>query len=405
VRATATPSSLPGDYEFRHQVRVRFAETDAMGIVHHSRYLPMMEEARVAYLRHIDHPYQSIRDDGMEMAVIEVFLQYRQPLLFDDLVDVHVTLATVDRASFQMAYLLTVDGEARATGVTVHGCTRDGRPTRLPPWLKRLDPTAPAPPAVVIATDRLSVEVAPGNGGRLAQITGDGVELLVGRADGPDPGATMAWGSYPMVPWAGRIRRGQFTFDGVEHSVPVNFGGHAIHGVGFDLPWAVTRHDADRVELELAMPSDRRWPFGGVSRQTIAVDGAVVRCELSVTAGAQAMPATLGWHPWFRKPDRFEFHPTAMYERDDEWIAVDRLVDVPDRAWDDCFINVEPVRFSVGGVDLRMTSGCDHWVVFDMRDHATCVEPQTGPPDAFNIRPNRLEPGETLTAWFELAIE
>jgi aldose 1-epimerase len=405
VRATASPPSDPGAYEFRHQVRVRFAETDAMGIVHHSRYLPIMEEARVAYLRHIDHPYQSIREEGIEMAVIEVFLQYRQPLLFDDLVDVHVTLATVDRASFQMAYLLTVDGQVRATGVTVHGCTREGRPTRLPAWLKRLDPAAPAPPALVIGSHRLSLEVAPGNGGRIAQIVADGVELLVGRGEGPDPGATMSWGSYPMVPWAGRIRRGRFSFDGTEHTLPLNFGGHAIHGVGFDLPWAVTRHDPDRIELELSLPSDRRWPLGGTANQVIAVDDGTLRCELSVTAGAQAMPAALGWHPWFRKPDRFEFGPTAMFERDDEGITVDRLVEVPDRPWDDCFVNTEPVRFTVAGVDLRMTSDCHNWVVFDMRDHATCVEPQTAPPDAFNIRPNRLEPGDTLGAWFELAIE
>ena len=113
----------------------------------------------------------------------------------------------------------------------------------------------------------------PDNGGRVAQITADGVALLVGRTDGPGPGRRVAWGSYPMVPWAGRIRRGRFRFDGVEHELPINFGGHAIHGVGFELPWTVTRHDAERIELELALPSDRRWPFGGTAHQTIRVDG------------------------------------------------------------------------------------------------------------------------------------
>jgi acyl-CoA thioester hydrolase len=139
VRIAASPPTDPSDYEFAHRLRVRFAETDAMGIVHHSRYLPMMEEARVAYLRHIGHPYQEIRDEGVEMNVLEAFVQYRLPLTFDELVDVHVTLARVERASFQMAYLLTVDGEVRATGVTAHGCvTPEGRPTRLPAWLREL---------------------------------------------------------------------------------------------------------------------------------------------------------------------------------------------------------------------------------------------------------------------------
>jgi acyl-CoA thioester hydrolase len=143
VRISADPSVDPADYEFRHTTRVRFAETDAMGIVHHSRYLPIMEEARVAYLRHIGHPYQSIRDEGLDMAVLEVFMQYRKPVRFDELVDVHVALSKVERATFQMTYLLSVDGDARLTGVTVHGCiTSDGRATRLPPWLRELDTSA-----------------------------------------------------------------------------------------------------------------------------------------------------------------------------------------------------------------------------------------------------------------------
>ncbi len=140
VRISADPSTDPLDYPFTHRLRVRFAETDGMGIVHHSRYLPMVEEARVAYLRHIGHPYQEIRADGLEMNVLEAWMKYRRPLLFDDVVDVHTSVASVERASFQMEYLLTVDGDVRATGVTAHGCvTPAGRPTRLPAWMHELD--------------------------------------------------------------------------------------------------------------------------------------------------------------------------------------------------------------------------------------------------------------------------
>ena len=139
MRISTDPSTDPGDYEFSHQLRVRFAETDAMGIVHHSRYLPMMEEARVAYLRHIGHPYSEIRAAGIEMNVLEAWCKYRRPLEFDDVVDVHVNLAKVERASFQMGYLLTVEGEERASGITAHGAvTPDGRPTRLPAWLREM---------------------------------------------------------------------------------------------------------------------------------------------------------------------------------------------------------------------------------------------------------------------------
>jgi acyl-CoA thioester hydrolase len=140
VRLSADPSRSPDDYEFRHLIRVRFVETDAMGIVHHSNYLHYFEETRVEYLRHVGHPFTEWRESGLESPVLESFVQYRQPLEFDELITVHLSLAEVTRATFQMAYLITVDDasgvpDVRATGVTVHGCvTTAGRPTRLPAW-------------------------------------------------------------------------------------------------------------------------------------------------------------------------------------------------------------------------------------------------------------------------------
>jgi acyl-CoA thioester hydrolase len=136
VRLDVEPSLDPAEYPFRHRIRVRFAETDAMRIVHHANYLLYLEEARVEYLRAIGRPYTLLHDAGTDLAVLESFVRYRFPLRFDDLLDVHVAMATAGRASFQMAYLLTVDGSPRATAVTVHaGVDRAGRPTRLPGWL------------------------------------------------------------------------------------------------------------------------------------------------------------------------------------------------------------------------------------------------------------------------------
>jgi acyl-CoA thioester hydrolase len=139
VRLELDPSLDPGDYAHAHTLRVRFAETDAMGIVHHSRYLPYLEEARVEYLRHLGHPYSELRAEGVDYAVLEAFVQYRQPLRFDDQVVVHLRLGAATRATFQMAYLLTVADQVRATAVTVHGCVNaQGRPVRMPAWLLAL---------------------------------------------------------------------------------------------------------------------------------------------------------------------------------------------------------------------------------------------------------------------------
>jgi acyl-CoA thioester hydrolase len=134
------PSTESADYDFVQHIRARFVETDAMGIVHHSNYLPWFEEARVAYLRHIDHPFTQWREEGLESPVLESFVQYIRPVEFDQVVGVHVKLGSVSRASFQMAYLVTdeADAVAHSTGVTVHACTSNGRPTRLPEWLTAL---------------------------------------------------------------------------------------------------------------------------------------------------------------------------------------------------------------------------------------------------------------------------
>ena len=137
-------STHPGDFAFRHDIRVRFAETDAMGIVHHSRYLPYLEETRVEYLRSIGHPYDAERADGVDYAVLEAHVAYRQPLRFDEMVTVHLALSSATRATFAIDYLLTVgdpsaDGAIRSTARTVHGCVNaKGRPVRLPAWLKEM---------------------------------------------------------------------------------------------------------------------------------------------------------------------------------------------------------------------------------------------------------------------------
>jgi aldose 1-epimerase len=265
---------------------------------------------------------------------------------------------------------------------------------------------------VRLASGPIVVDVDPGAGGRLAQIWMDGTPVLVGDEDVPDvmrgadgsPNA-IAWGSYPMVPWAGRIRHGRFEFDGRAHTLAINDGGHAIHGVGFTSPWTVTGATPTTVQLDLVLPADDRWPFGGHVTQTVSVTDDRVALRMTVTAGEDAFPVSIGWHPWFRKPDRIDFHPVRMYRRDDEGITVGELVDVAPGPWDDCFINHLPVALTIDGVDLRLTSSCTRWVVFDELPHATCVEPQTAPPDAFTIAPEILVPGSIYDASFEIARE
>ena len=114
------------------------------------------------------------------------------------------------------------------------------------------------------------------------------------------------------------------------------------------------------------------------------------------------MPAVIGWHPWFLKPDRVEFHPTAIYPRDAEGIACMPVVEPTPGPWDDCFLNTGDVVVHRRGQRLRLSSDLDHWVVYDETDRATCIEPQSGPPDAFTLAPRVLQPGQALDAWFRI---
>lgn len=143
MRLALDPPLDPSGYAHTHSIRARFAETDAMGVVHHSSYLLYLEEARVAWMRERGHSYVELREEGVDFAVIEAFVQYRRPIRFDEVVDVHLGIGKLTRMTMQVGYLLTVEGEPRATAVTVHaGVDPDGRPTRMPPWVQDFVSTA-----------------------------------------------------------------------------------------------------------------------------------------------------------------------------------------------------------------------------------------------------------------------
>ena len=90
-RSALEPSRDPADYASCTGC-APFAETDAMGVIHHAAYLPYLEEARVEYLRSIEHPYGAVRsgrgDDSRDFPVLEVSVRYRKPVGFDEEVDV-----------------------------------------------------------------------------------------------------------------------------------------------------------------------------------------------------------------------------------------------------------------------------------------------------------------------------
>jgi aldose 1-epimerase len=244
------------------------------------------------------------------------------------------------------------------------------------------------------ADARVVIDAA--RGGRIAGLEVAGLALLVGPEDDP-----MRWGSYPMAPFAGRVRRGRFRTAGHEYSLATNLPPHAIHGTTFEGPWRRTG------DAELESDLGPGWPFPGRARQRFALDADGLDLELSVHAdeeSAEPFPASIGWHPWFRRrlerggPAQLVFRAGAMYRRDDEGIPTGERVAPPPGPWDDCFTDLAapPELTWPGALRLRIESDATCFVVYDEPEHALCVEPQSGPPDALNLEPRIVAPGIPL---------
>ena len=123
-------------FRFTHDVRVRFAETDAQGIAHHASFVVWLEEARVAYLAAFAGGYQAIRDRGIEALTTAVHLEYDRAAAFDEVLTIGVRCAEIRGARFRYEYVVERDGERVATGWTAHATVDAAtlRPTRVPAW-------------------------------------------------------------------------------------------------------------------------------------------------------------------------------------------------------------------------------------------------------------------------------
>ncbi len=124
-------------FSFSTEVTVRFAETDAQGVVHHASYLVWFEVARVDYLARFDGGYPGLRARGVEATTAECHVRYLTPARFADVLVVHARCTDLRGARFRFEYAVERAGSVIADGWTAHA-TIDAetlRPTRMPPWL------------------------------------------------------------------------------------------------------------------------------------------------------------------------------------------------------------------------------------------------------------------------------
>ncbi len=104
------------------EIRVRFGETDLMGIVHHASYLSYFEVARVAWLRRRGVTYATWAARGWHLPVVEASVRYRAPARFEDVLGVDVMLADVRSHSLRYTYQVMRGQERLADGETRLAC-------------------------------------------------------------------------------------------------------------------------------------------------------------------------------------------------------------------------------------------------------------------------------------------
>lgn len=120
-------------HEFR--VRVRYAETDQMGVVYHGNYAQYFEMGRVEWLRNLGVSYRSMEESGIMLPVVSLTMNYKKPARYDDLLTVRTIFKEQTSVKIEFDYeILNEAGELLTTGnsILVFVNMKTGRPT-LPP--------------------------------------------------------------------------------------------------------------------------------------------------------------------------------------------------------------------------------------------------------------------------------
>ena len=125
------------------RIRVRYAETDQMGVVYHANYLVWFEVARTDLLRQAGWTYRDMEADGFALPVVEAHCSYRRSACYDDEIDLTAsgTLLSPVRIRFDYQVVRSSDATLLAQGHTVHASLDpQGRPRRLPERVAQIFP-------------------------------------------------------------------------------------------------------------------------------------------------------------------------------------------------------------------------------------------------------------------------
>jgi len=119
------------------QIRVRYAETDRMGLLHHANYLVYFEQGRTELLRAQGFSYRDIEDQGFYLVLTKVQVRYKSPAYYDDLLTLRTIVARTTLVKIEHRYELLRDGVLLSEAETTLGCVgKDGKVQPLPESLR-----------------------------------------------------------------------------------------------------------------------------------------------------------------------------------------------------------------------------------------------------------------------------
>jgi acyl-CoA thioester hydrolase len=118
------------------EIRVRYAETDRMGLLHHANYLVYFEQARTELLRTRGAAYKDLEDQGFFLVIARVEIKYKSPAHYDEVLTIRTTVTRATPVRLEHKYEVLRDGTVICEGATTLACVdRAGKLQAMPDWL------------------------------------------------------------------------------------------------------------------------------------------------------------------------------------------------------------------------------------------------------------------------------
>lgn len=253
-------------------------------------------------------------------------------------------------------------------------------------------------------------------GGLIRSLTRGGVDILRPMPEASEEVLDSA--CFPLAPYANRIADGRFAWDGQSYTLTPNHPAiaHPLHGTAWLGAWRVSHLCENSVTQVHTHSADAAWPWSFALEQTLVLTQRGLSAGLTLTnTDARAMPAGLGFHPWFAREGvlALSFEAQGVWLSDEAMlptheVAADHFGDwrVPcplerEELIDNCYTGWSgSALIARGDGPVRLESHGTHFFHLFVPPEGDffCTEPQTTMPNAVNKgAPMRLEPGQSLS--------